>query len=53
MIREREKAIEYAIKIATNDDIILVSGKGDEQFLSRNGEKIPFNDKSKILELLE
>lgn len=53
LIADREKAIEYAIKMAENNDIILVSGKGDEQFLLREGKKIPFNDKQKILEILE
>ena len=53
VIVDREKALEYAIKNAQNDDIILVSGKGDEQYLFRNNDVISFNDKVKILELVE
>lgn len=53
LIGNREKAIEYAVKIAEKNDIILVSGKGNETFLEREGKRIPFNDKEKILKLLE
>ena len=53
LISERQKAIEYAIKIAEKDDIILVSGKGNEQFLEHEGKRIPFNDKNTILKILE
>jgi len=35
------------------DDIILVMGKGNEQFMSINGENIIFNDKNFILDLIK
>lgn len=49
----REQAIQYALKIAENNDIILVSGKGNENTLIRNEEVIPYNDKETIKMILE
>jgi UDP-N-acetylmuramoyl-L-alanyl-D-glutamate--2,6-diaminopimelate ligase len=42
---EREKAIRYAIEIAQKDDIILIAGKGHENYQIIGEEKIHFSDK--------
>jgi UDP-N-acetylmuramoyl-L-alanyl-D-glutamate--2,6-diaminopimelate ligase len=42
---EREKAIRYAIDIAQKDDIILIAGKGHENYQIIGEEKIHFSDK--------
>lgn len=42
---DREKAIEYALSIAQKGDIILLAGKGHEEYQLINGEKIPFSEK--------
>lgn len=49
----REEAVQYALKIAENNDIILISGKGDETYLIREGKKIPYNDTQTIKMILE
>ncbi len=47
-ITDRMQAIKTAVMIAGNDDIILVAGKGHENYQEIKGEKFPFDDK-KIL----
>jgi len=44
IILDRKIAIIKAITMAKNDDIVLVLGKGNEQFISYKGIKIPHND---------
>jgi len=45
IIPERSKAIEYAINLAGKNDIVLVAGKGHEDYQEIGTDKIPFNDK--------
>ena len=52
VINDREQAIKTAFSIAQSFDIILVAGKGHEKFQEINGKKKPFDDKEKILELI-
>jgi UDP-N-acetylmuramoyl-L-alanyl-D-glutamate--2,6-diaminopimelate ligase len=42
---ERVKAIQYAIEVAKKDDIILIAGKGHENYQIIGQEKIHFSDK--------
>ncbi len=49
-IPDRKKAIVFALSISLKSDIIIVAGKGNEQFLIVNDEKIPYNDKAFIKE---
>lgn len=51
-IANRKEALEYAVNIAQKDDIILVSGKGNENTLSRKGEVIHFDDQEILLSIL-
>jgi len=51
-IIDRKEAIKTAIKFAEAKDIVLVAGKGHENFQEINGEKIYFDDKEVIKELL-
>ncbi len=41
---DRQKAIEYAILQAADNDIVLVAGKGHEQYQLIGDQKIPFSD---------
>ncbi len=50
---DRKKAIFHAIEIATKDDLILIAGKGHEQYQIVGGIKLPFSDKSVALSALE
>jgi len=48
-ILSREEAIDKALSLAVEGDIILVTGKGSEQaIMSANGEKIPWDDRAVI-----
>lgn len=40
----REKAICYAIESAGNDDVLLLAGKGHEDYQEANGKRIYFSD---------
>jgi UDP-N-acetylmuramoyl-L-alanyl-D-glutamate--2,6-diaminopimelate ligase len=44
-ITDRENAIKTACRLAQPNDIILVAGKGHENYQEINGVKIPFDDK--------
>jgi UDP-N-acetylmuramoyl-L-alanyl-D-glutamate--2,6-diaminopimelate ligase len=50
-IPDRREAMKMAIKFAEPKDIILVAGKGHEDYQEINGEKHHFDDKETILEL--
>ncbi|MBO6195176.1 MAG: UDP-N-acetylmuramoyl-L-alanyl-D-glutamate--2,6-diaminopimelate ligase [Bacilli bacterium] len=51
IVIDREKAIKKAIKIANKEDIILLAGKGHENYQIIGEEKIPFSEKDIIKEL--
>lgn len=48
IITDRQEAIEYAISIMTDKDILLVCGKGHETVQKINGEKVPYSDYESI-----
>ena len=50
-ISDRKEAIKMAIKFAEPRDIVLVAGKGHENYQEINGEKHHFDDKEVINEL--
>jgi UDP-N-acetylmuramoyl-L-alanyl-D-glutamate--2,6-diaminopimelate ligase len=48
-ILNREEAIEKALSLAVEGDIVLVTGKGSEQaIVGQNGEKTPWDDRAVI-----
>lgn len=49
---DRFKAIETAIKMATENDIIAILGRGIEKYLEFDTGNIPFVDKEVVLKLL-
>lgn len=49
IIIDRKKAIKYACEINSDNDVILIAGKGHEKFQIQGNRKIEFDDK-KILE---
>jgi len=51
-IIDRKEAIKTAINLANTNDLILIAGKGHENYQEINGIKYPFNDKNIVLELL-
>ena len=50
---DRAKAIAVALDLATADDIIVVAGKGHEDYQEVEGIKHPFDDRKVALELLK
>lgn len=50
---DRKEAIKMAIEMMKEDDILLVAGKGHEEYQEIKGIKYPFNDKKVILEIIE
>jgi UDP-N-acetylmuramoyl-L-alanyl-D-glutamate--2,6-diaminopimelate ligase len=51
-ITSRNTAIKVACITATPGDIILIAGKGHEKYQDVKGEKLPFDDKAILHELL-
>lgn len=43
-ITDRKEAIKTAFKLANQGDIILIAGKGHENYQEINGERFPFDD---------
>jgi UDP-N-acetylmuramoyl-L-alanyl-D-glutamate--2,6-diaminopimelate ligase len=52
-ITDRKEAIKAAIANANKGDIILVAGKGHENYQEIKGVKHHFDDKETVLELFE
>ena len=50
---DRRKAIEKGIHLLKENDVLLILGKGHEEFMVIGREKIPFNDKKVVLEYIE
>ncbi len=44
VIEDRKKAIEYAVSIKKNDDILLIAGKGHEEYQIIGDKTMPFDD---------
>ena len=53
VIQDRGIAIMEAIKRLSIADTLLILGKGHEQFIIVGNKKIPFNDRAKVVEILE
>lgn len=53
IIENRKEAIEKAIKLMQKNDILLIAGKGHEEYQEIKGIKYPFNDKKVVMEILE
>jgi UDP-N-acetylmuramoyl-L-alanyl-D-glutamate--2,6-diaminopimelate ligase len=56
VLANREEAIKTACLLANDNDIILVAGKGHENYQEVKGVKYPFDDKEvlgRMLKLME
>ena len=47
-IIDREEAIKRAIDELGDNEVLLILGKGDEDYIEINGEKIPYSDKEVV-----
>ena len=52
VIENRREAIRYALAEAGSDDIVLIAGKGHENYQEINGKRYRFDDKETVKELL-
>lgn len=53
VIPDRKEAIRYAIENAEEGDIILLLGKGHENYMDKNGQITRFDEREVIQEILE
>ena len=53
VIENRREAIDYALHLAKKDDVVVLAGKGHENYQEINGVKHPFDEKIIVAELLE
>ena len=49
---DRADAIKYAVEISEPGDIVLLAGKGHENYQLINGKKLPFCEKELIIKYL-
>ena len=45
----QQEAINFALSLATKKDVVLICGKGAEDYQDINGVKYPFSDKEVVL----
>jgi UDP-N-acetylmuramoyl-L-alanyl-D-glutamate--2,6-diaminopimelate ligase len=48
VLENRSEAIRTAVLSATAGDVVLVAGKGHEEFQEIRGEKLPFSDRREV-----
>ena len=53
VILDRENAIKLAISMAKKGDSVVIAGKGAEDYMEINGEKIPYSDCKVVESLIE
>lgn len=52
VIVDRTEAIKQAIKMANKNDIIVLTGKGHETYQEINGEKLPYDERKIIKQII-
>lgn len=53
IITSREQAINHVMPLLDQDDILIIFGKGHEQYQIINDQKIPFNDEMVVRRYIE
>jgi len=51
-IIDRREGIKMALSLANNDDVVLITGKGAEQFITIDGIRSPWDDRQVVKEEL-
>lgn len=49
IIPDRGEAVNYAVKMAQKGDIIILAGKGHEEYMKIKGENVPFSEKTEVI----
>ena len=52
VVVERKDAIERAVKMMNKKDIVILAGKGHETYIEINGEKLHFDEREVVKEIL-
>ena len=50
---DRQRAIEHAVMTASLQDMVLIAGKGHEQYQEKHGLKMPFNDYETAMQAIQ
>jgi len=53
IIIDRKAAIEKAISLAQENDVVIITGKGHEKSLCRGKKEYPWDDKKAVLEIID
>ena len=53
VIENRKEAIKTAISKLTEKDILLILGKGNEEYQEIDGDKFPFKDENEVLKYVK
>ncbi|MDX1795356.1 MAG: UDP-N-acetylmuramoyl-L-alanyl-D-glutamate--2,6-diaminopimelate ligase [Hydrogenovibrio sp.] len=53
VIHDRSQAIEYAVRTAKPEDILVIAGKGHEDYQEINGQKYPMKDVDMIRQAMQ
>lgn len=53
VIADRKSAIAFAVNIAKEGDMVLLTGKGHEKSLNYTGEEIPWSEKEAVFEAVD
>jgi len=52
-IEDRTEAIEYAMRNAKKNDLVILAGKGHETYLDKMGKKTHYDEREIVVEVLE
>ncbi len=52
-IEDRRQAIKYALDMAKKDDIVLIAGKGRDNYMAVEDQYLPYNDYEEIVKYFE
>lgn len=52
-IINRSHAINYAVTTAREEDVVVIAGKGAENYIEERGVRRPFSDREEVLAVLE
>ena len=50
VIKDRREAIHYALSKAEEGDVVILAGKGQQDYEEIKGEKFPFNEREVVKE---
>lgn len=52
VINDRRQAVGYACKIARSGDVVVIAGKGSEDYIESFGVRTPYSDREQLLKVI-